>query len=192
LAVWLLWRLYRKRNREAIAGDLIERFREGRSKGWFWRQVLVAILVGASSQLRMLWTEICLAVAGTALIWIFPWWQVFPGEALTTSTNWGIRLAWLIGIEIVTALIVLPLFAVLFRVRRTFSWANLLRVFCVSTVLFTAGESLIIWRNVSHPVANRSEATWAIARQVGWFFATLLISARVARRLPSPSKTIPT
>ena len=60
LAIWFLRRICPKRNREAITGDLLERFREGRSDGWFWRQVLGAILVGASSQLRLHWTEICL------------------------------------------------------------------------------------------------------------------------------------
>jgi hypothetical protein len=45
-ALWLLRRLCPKRNREAITGDLLERFGERRSTGWFWRQVLVAILVG--------------------------------------------------------------------------------------------------------------------------------------------------
>ena len=190
LAVWFLRRLYPKRNREAITGDLLERFREGRSDSWFWRQVLVAIFFGVSSQLKL--TEICFAVAGTALIWGFPWGDVFPLEAMTTSMNWDARLEWLIVIEIVTALMVLPLFAVLFRLRRTFGWANLLRVFFVSTMLFAAGDLPILWRNSSHPVAGRSEATWAVALQLGWFFAALLISARVARRLTSPSKTIPT
>ena len=192
LAVWFFRRLYPKRNREAITGDLFERFREGRSDSWFWRQVLVAIFFGVSSQLKLRLTEIWFAVAGTALIWGFPWGHVFPLEAMTTSMNWGARLEWLIVIEIVTALMVLPLFAVLVRLRRTFGWANLLRVFFVSTMLFAAGDLPILWWNSSHPVPSRSEAMWAVALQLGWFFAALLISARVARRLTSPSKTIPT
>lgn len=192
LAVWLLRRLYPKRNREAITGDLLERFREGRSDGWFWRQVLVAILVGASSQLRLRETEICLAAAGTVLIWRVPWGWIFPIAAMTTSMSWGARLEWLIVMELVTALMVLPLFAVLFRLWRTFGWASLLRVFFISAMLFTAGDLPIICWNVSHPFITRSEATWVVALQEGWIFATLLISARVARRWRSPSKTIPT
>ena len=31
---------------EALEGDLIERFREGQTRGWFWRQVLIAAFVG--------------------------------------------------------------------------------------------------------------------------------------------------
>jgi hypothetical protein len=159
---------------------------------WFWRQVLVAILFGVSSQLRLRLTEICFAAAGTTLIWVFPWGHVFPLRAMTTSMNWGSRLEWLIAIEIVTALMVLPLFGVLYRLRRTFRWGNLCRVFFVSVMLVAAGDLPIVWRNSSHPVASRSEATWAIAWQLGWFFAILWISATIARRLTSPSKAIPT
>ena len=127
-ALWLLQRLCPKRNREAITGDLLERFSEGRSRGWFWRQVLAAILVGASGQLRPLWTEICFAAAGTALIWWTPWGRIFPLDAMTSpSMNWSTRFLWLIALEITTALMVLPLFAVLFRLRRTVGWANLWR-----------------------------------------------------------------
>jgi hypothetical protein len=186
LAVWFLRRLCPKRNREVITGDLLERFREGHSDGWFWRQVLVAILVGASGQLRLQRTEISMAAAGTALVWCCPWGRIFPIAAMITSMNWGARLQWLILIEIMTALMVLPLFVVLFRVWRTFGWANLLRVFFICAMLFTAGDLPTIWWNVSHPIISRSQATWAIPMMVGWIFATLLMSARVARRLPSP------
>jgi hypothetical protein len=192
LAVWFLRRLCPKRNREAITGDLLERFREGRSDGWFWRQVLVAILVGTSRQLRPRWTEICVAAAGTTLIWCLPWGRIFPIAAMIISMNWVARLQWLIVIEFITALMVLPLFAALFRLWRTFGWANLLRIFFICAMLFTAGDVPTIWWNVTHPVISRSQATWAIPMMLGWIFATLLISARVARRLPSPSKTIPT
>jgi len=188
LAVWFLRRLCPKRNREAITGDLLEKFREGRSGGWFWRQVLVAILVGASSQLRLRWMEICFAAAGTALIWRLPWGQIFPIGAMITSMNWGARLQWLIVIETITALMVLPFFAALFCLWRTFGWANLLRIFFICAMLFTAGDLPAIWWNVSHPVISRSQAMWAIPMMVGWIFAALLISARIARRLPSPPR----
>ena len=46
LAVRLLCHLYPKRNRDAITGDLLERFRDGHSNSWFWRRFLSLILVG--------------------------------------------------------------------------------------------------------------------------------------------------
>jgi hypothetical protein len=180
LALWFLRRLYPKRNREAITGDLLERFGEGRSGGWFWRQVLVAILVGASSQLRLRATEVSIAAAGTALIWCVPWGRIFPIAAMTRSMNWGARWRWLIVIEIVTAGMVLPLFAVLFRRWRILGWTNLLQVFFICTMLFAAGDLLTIWWCMSHPVMSRSQATWVVTLQLGWIFATLLISTRVS------------
>lgn len=191
-AVWFLRRLCPKRNREANTGDLLERFCEGHSDGWFWRQVLVAIVIGASSELRLRWTEICLAAAGLALIWCIPWGLIFPISAMTTSMDWPARLQWLVVIEIVTALAVLPLFAVLFRIWMTFRWANLLGVFFIRAMLLTVGDLPIIWWSVSHPVISGSQGALVVALQLVWIFATLLISARGARHLPFPSKTIPT
>jgi hypothetical protein len=191
-ALWLLRRLCPKRNREAITGDLIEKFGEGRSRGWLWRQVVAAILVGASSQFRMLWREICFAAAGAALILRTPWGRIFPLEAITNpSMHWSVRFLWLIAIEITTALIVLPLFAVLFRLRRTFDRANLYRAFFISAMLFAACDLPAVWWDVIHPI-NRLQGVWVVPTTVAGFFAALLISARVARRLSSPSNTIPT
>jgi hypothetical protein len=187
LALWFLRCLCPRRNREVLTGDLLERFREGRSNRWFWRQVVVAILVGASSQCRLLWMEICFAAAGTALIWCTPWGRIFPIAAMTNpSMNWRARFLWVIVIEITTALMVLPLFAVLFRLWRTFGWSNLRRAFVISAMLFAAGDLPAIWWDVSHPI-SRSHAAWVVPMMVAWIFAALLISARIARWLPSPA-----
>jgi len=43
LAVFLLEHFGPELNQEALAGDLLERFEEGGSKRWYWRQVLAAI-----------------------------------------------------------------------------------------------------------------------------------------------------
>jgi len=52
LALWLLMHLGPAYRREALAGDLVEDFRQGHSHAWFWRQVLNAICSGVSSSLR--------------------------------------------------------------------------------------------------------------------------------------------
>ena len=46
LATRLLERLASGPHGDAILGDLIEQYRQGRSAAWYWRQVLLAILVG--------------------------------------------------------------------------------------------------------------------------------------------------
>jgi hypothetical protein len=45
-ATWLLEHLTPGECNEALAGDLLEEFRNGRSAGWYWRQVVVAIAIG--------------------------------------------------------------------------------------------------------------------------------------------------
>jgi hypothetical protein len=52
LATILLERLVSPPHREALAGDLIEQHRQGRSGAWYWRQVLGAIAVSAAKDLR--------------------------------------------------------------------------------------------------------------------------------------------
>src|SRR5712675_2071488 len=120
---------------------------------------------------------VCVATAGTALIWEFPWGRFFPLEAMIASMNFARRLEWLIAIEVVTAAMVLPFFAVLLRLWGTFGWANLLRLFCISAILFTAIDLPVFWWNVSHPVPGGSEAVGALAWQVVSSFTTMLISA---------------
>jgi hypothetical protein len=43
LAAWILQEFGPELNQEALAGDLNEAFQQGRSKGWYWRQVVAAI-----------------------------------------------------------------------------------------------------------------------------------------------------
>jgi hypothetical protein len=45
LAVWMLSRILRGRRSEALIGDLAEEYRQGRSRTWYWRQALWAIVV---------------------------------------------------------------------------------------------------------------------------------------------------
>ena len=42
-AAWILKHFGPKFNNEALAGDLWEAFQQGRSKAWYWRQVLAAV-----------------------------------------------------------------------------------------------------------------------------------------------------
>jgi hypothetical protein len=44
-ATWLLEHLTPGERNEALAGDLLEEFRNGRSARWYWRQVVMAIVI---------------------------------------------------------------------------------------------------------------------------------------------------
>jgi len=48
-ATWLLHKFGRN---EALSGDLLEEYSLGRSDAWYWRQVLVAIVVGFGKEVR--------------------------------------------------------------------------------------------------------------------------------------------
>lgn len=52
LATRLLEWLVSGPHREAIVGDLIEQYRQGRSGRWYWRQVLLAVVVDVAKELR--------------------------------------------------------------------------------------------------------------------------------------------
>src|SRR5262249_23185330 len=45
LARWLLSHLGSSGNNDALIGDLDERYRAGRSWGWYWKQAIVAIVL---------------------------------------------------------------------------------------------------------------------------------------------------
>lgn len=51
LALWLLDRLSHRN--EPLAGDLVERFRVGRSVPWLWGQLLMALAIGSFRQPRV-------------------------------------------------------------------------------------------------------------------------------------------
>jgi hypothetical protein len=55
VATWLLDRLTSGPARDALAGDLIEQYRQGRSRAWYWWQVLVAIVVATIREVRLHW-----------------------------------------------------------------------------------------------------------------------------------------
>src|SRR4029453_15203133 len=51
VATWLAQSLVPGPRRESLLGDLIEQYRRGRSGRWYWRQVLIAIVVGNAHDL---------------------------------------------------------------------------------------------------------------------------------------------
>jgi hypothetical protein len=54
LALWLLMNFASPYRRESLAGDLLEMYLAGRSRVWYWRQVMAALLVARAQGLRLL------------------------------------------------------------------------------------------------------------------------------------------
>jgi hypothetical protein len=52
IAAWLLDRFGADPQLDAVAGDLLEQYRLGRSRLWYWREVITAITVGTSTAFR--------------------------------------------------------------------------------------------------------------------------------------------
>jgi hypothetical protein len=62
IATWMLEHLTLGRKNEPLVGDLLEEFRRGRSATWYWREVLIAIVVGFAGALRRQWPAIAYAI----------------------------------------------------------------------------------------------------------------------------------
>jgi hypothetical protein len=76
LAAWLLRHLVSAYRSESLAGDLFEEYQTGRTPGWYWREVVAALLVSARCRARLLFSrytaEIILLIVGltgAALTW---------------------------------------------------------------------------------------------------------------------------
>ena len=52
LATWLLAHFASEYQRDSLAGDLIEQFHLGRSRWWYWKQVIAALVVSGAKVLR--------------------------------------------------------------------------------------------------------------------------------------------
>ena len=52
LATWLLKQLGCSANNDAVLGDLVERYREGKPAAWYWKQALIAVVLSAFEDLR--------------------------------------------------------------------------------------------------------------------------------------------
>lgn len=100
LATWLLERF--SSESESLAGDLIESFQHGSSSGWYWRQVLAAILIELPQLMRkhlvlFAYTIACSAVISIAWFFMFPnvaHASAFPRVFTLYARSYGIEWPW--------------------------------------------------------------------------------------------------
>jgi hypothetical protein len=76
LAAWLLQHCLPGKDNEALAGDLLEELRAGRSATWYWRQVVSAIAIESRTKI----VDLCLATLFAAL-----WSMMVPTWLLIVS-----------------------------------------------------------------------------------------------------------
>jgi hypothetical protein len=77
VGVWLLQRLGRGSHLESLVGDLIEQCGQGKSKGWAWREILVAIFVAQTRSWRL--------SVGIAMARFF-WWGLTEAAIIVSLT----------------------------------------------------------------------------------------------------------
>ena len=150
-ALWVLKYLCLGDN-DALTGDLIERFREGQTPGWFWKQTLVACAVSIP---RAVWRhspEFGYAAAATAfqaVVWFHApsllWTIAAPAPSIlhwyALPWPWS-QIAMELSPAFVLAIAALSILAGALILRGTFRWSSLLRTGILSVVLLTVHHYL--------------------------------------------------
>jgi hypothetical protein len=116
LATWMLENLTLGERDEALHGDLIEEFQEGRPDTWYWRQVVAACAMSWFICLRRQRTSIAFAVVWSMLA---PAWKVLCDQI----QDWQIlHHAW----QMAGAFWILPAFALWLALHSIFLWTGIL------------------------------------------------------------------
>ncbi|HXA77466.1 MAG TPA: hypothetical protein VNV41_10055 [Candidatus Acidoferrales bacterium] len=85
-ATWLVEHLIPGPRNEALAGDLLEQFSQGRSVTWYWRQVLVAILTGFLTEWRIFaWAAV------VTVCWAIPLYYGRFGNKILAQYAFGLE-----------------------------------------------------------------------------------------------------
>jgi hypothetical protein len=90
IASWILHRFGARPDNDAIAGDLLEQYQHGRSRLWYWREIIVAILTGAWSEARQHRLSLLVAIA---MAWILD----FVWQKVMTPLEYSVIVRYVIG-----------------------------------------------------------------------------------------------
>jgi hypothetical protein len=169
LATWMLEHLTLGRDNESLSGDLLEELREGRSAGWYFRQVSMAMGIGVCEAIREYASPLIFSAGWSAL---YPLWRfigrnrlVHPAPDRWVALGWpySTMLDFADGILPAVTFVWLGLLVyllLLLRLRRAnelSSFRVLLGLSTSLTVLLTATVGLFYY--LRHPVINVQYAT---------------------------------
>jgi hypothetical protein len=165
-AIWFLRHACPGDN-EALAGDLIERFREGQTRSWFWKQVLIAFAVNVLTEIWRHWPDFCYAIAGTAAVWFLSGSRALrgvPGWLHWTDLPWPWdQFALELSRPVLLAVAVLPVLAAGLVIERSFRWVSLLRTGLLNLTLITFGHySVDLFPWLLRPVPGRSDRKYLV------------------------------
>ena len=202
LAIWLLKHSSLGEGNESLTGDVVERFCEGRSSAWVWKQALIAFVIGVPTWIRRNWPLIGYALAGSAMTFVIPGIVIpdnlFGGLAFQTWM-WNLpfplsMLVYIVGSPALLAAEALPILVVglmsngalrRFGLFRTVLFS--LRTWLYSLVLITIGPFLVFL-----PDPNLRNVLLLPVGPVKVFYI-LLISAWLgchsSRRVSAPAKS---
>ena len=88
-ALWVLAFVWRGHYGDSLTGDLIEQFQQGRSRWWFWRQVVVALLIAPLRSTVRKW----LAVFGLVALGAYLSFRVLGFPDLTVEGSFPLGAA---------------------------------------------------------------------------------------------------
>ena len=164
LATWMLEHLTFGRDNESLSGDLLEELRAGRSAGWYFRQVSMAMGIGACEAIREYASPLVFSAGWSAL---YPLWRfigrnrlVHPAPDRWVALRWpySTMLDLAAGILPAVTFVWLGLFVyllLLLRLRRTNELSSFRVLLGLSTslsVLLAATIGLFYY--LKHPVIN--------------------------------------
>jgi hypothetical protein len=94
LATWMLERLTFGPHHEALSGDLLEELQQGRSVGWYWRQVFAAIGVGLANRCRSYTQPLAFSI-GWSMFYPAWWLYVERSKFVVAMFDRWLALDWL-------------------------------------------------------------------------------------------------
>ena len=184
LAIWWLQHACPGKDNDALTGDLIEQFGEGQTRGWFWRQVLIAFALGVLSEIRRHWPHFCYAIAGCVMTWLFGGAHALkhlPDWLHWSDLPWPLdQLVFELSRPALGALAALSVLAAGLVIERSFRWVSLLRTAVINLALITFcwySIDLFPWLLRSVPGDPRHKVLRFPAVGVVLWFSTFLIAA---------------